>query len=136
MSLSPIDIMELQANKRPGYLMIQKESAKERATKLLLYYGKGRSLDSMKRLVDDMSDYYRTTKVMMKTRLIEMGFTELSGLTQTANGHLIPPYVSTLGKEKPIPLMNQTQSESLWRMKNSAELSAADTLYMQKDIFA
>lgn len=98
MSLSPIDIMELQANKLPGYLMIQKESAKERATKLLLYYGKGRSLDSMKRLVDDMSDYYRTTKVMMKTRLIEMGFTEVSGLTQTANGHLIPPYVSTLGK--------------------------------------
>ena len=96
--LTPIGIMELQANKLPGYLMIRKEKAKERAVRLILSYGYGRSLGSINRLVDDISAYYRTTKVVAKTRLSDMGFTEVNGLTQCANGSLVPPYVSTLKK--------------------------------------
>lgn len=50
----------------------------------------------MRRLVDDMAAYYRTTKHMARTRLMDFGYNEVRGIMQSANGGLIPAYVSSL----------------------------------------
>lgn len=97
---SPIDIMEMQANKLPGYLMIQTKTGKERARKLLASYGGERSLVNMRRLVNDMAEYYATTKTVARTRLLDFGYNEVRGLQQSANGGLIPSYISELSDDE------------------------------------
>ena len=95
-----VDIMELHANKLPGYLMIQEKYGRIHAQKLLESYGGERTLTNMNRLVSDMAEYYKTTKTIAKTRILDFGFTEVKGLMQSANGDLVPSYISTLAKDE------------------------------------
>ena len=97
---TPVDIMEMHANKLPGYLMIQQKFGKPHAEMLLESYGGERSIANMNRLVDDMAEYYHTTKTMARTRLLDFGFTEVKGIKQSANGARVPAYLSTLAKDE------------------------------------
>ena len=92
----PVDIIEMQANKLPGYIQINQKKGKLRAERLLASYGGERNLENMKRLVDDMAEYYQTTKTMARKRLIDFGFSEVRGIMQSVNGQLVPPYLSSL----------------------------------------
>lgn len=93
---NPVDIMEMQANKFPAYLMIQEEPGKEHAKRLLESYGGERSLENISRLVSDMAEYYGTTKTMARTRLVEFGYIEARGFLQSVSGNLVPSYMSNL----------------------------------------
>ena len=93
---TPVEIMEVQANKLPGYLMIQDGPGRKHAAMLLESYGGERSVENMRRLVADMAEYYKTTKTVVRTRLLDFGYTEVKGLLQTANGNLVPSYKSEL----------------------------------------
>lgn len=93
---TPVEIMEVQANKLPGFLMIQDGPGRKRAAMLLESYGGERSVENMCRLVADMAEYYKTTKTVARTRLMDFGYTEVKGLLQTANGNLVPSYKSEL----------------------------------------
>jgi len=68
---TPVEIMEVQANKLPGFLMIQDGPGRKRAAMLLESYGGERSVENMRRLVADMAEYYKTTKTVARTRLME-----------------------------------------------------------------
>lgn len=94
-SLSPLDIMEIHANKLPGYIQIDGESAKRTAEEYLAAYG-DRSPESMKRLIRDMADRYGATQQATRTRLRDMGYSEVAGIYQTANGRPVPAYLSDL----------------------------------------
>ena len=93
---TPVDIMEMQSNIFPGYLMIRQKFGKAHAEKLLASYGGGRNLGNMKCLVDDMAEFYGTTKTMARKRLIDFGFTEARGIMQSVDGKLVPSYISDL----------------------------------------
>lgn len=93
--LSPVDIMEIQANKLPGYLLIDDESGKAKAEEMLASY-QDRSVVGMQRLLRDMAEHYGATQTMTRTRLLAMGFQEMRGILQSANGELVPSYVSDL----------------------------------------
>ena len=93
--LSPVDVMEIQANKLPGYMLISTEGGKEKAEELLASYP-CRGLDAAKRLVCDVAEYYGTTLTMAKTRLLSLGYSEVRGVFQSANGGLVPAYLSDL----------------------------------------
>lgn len=97
---TPVDIMEMHANKLPGYLMIQERFGKPHAEKLLESYGGERTIANMNRLIDDMAEYYHTTKTIARTRLLDFGFAEVKGIKQSANGMKIPAYLSTLAKDE------------------------------------
>ena len=97
---TPVEIMELQANKLPGYLAIPEKYGKARALKLLESYGGQRNLANISRLIDDMASYYHTTKTVARTRLLDFGFSEVKCVRQSANGDLVPAYLSTLGKNE------------------------------------
>ena len=92
----PVELMEMQANKLPGYLMIQKKPGKAYAEKLLASYGGERSLDNMRRLIRDMAEHFHTTEMTARTRLLDLGYNEVRGLLRTANGKLVPSYLSNL----------------------------------------
>ena len=93
---TPVEIMEVQANKFPGFLMIQDGPGRKHAAELLVSYGGERSIENMRRLVADMAEYYETTKTVARTRLLDFGYTEVKGLLQSANGGLVPSYKSAL----------------------------------------
>ena len=52
---TPVDIMEMHANKFPGYLMIEQTNGNDHARRLLAYYGGIRNLENMRRLIDEMA---------------------------------------------------------------------------------
>lgn len=106
---SPLERMEIQANILPRYLMIPEGYGSEYAEKLLQSYGGERSLANMKRLVDDMAEFYGTTKTMAKSRLMDFGYNEVRGILRTANGKLVPAYYSTLSQNE-VYCVNETDA--------------------------
>ena len=93
--LTPVDIMEIQANKLPGYLMIDEESGKRKAEELLGRY-LSRGIESMTGFVRDMAEYFGTTQTLARTRLEAMGFRDVRGILRSANGKIVPAYFSDL----------------------------------------
>ena len=93
---TPMERMEIQANTFPRYLMIPESTGKAHAERLLAYYGGLRNLANMQRLVDEMAEFYGTTKTMARSRLLDFGYNEVRGILRTANGNLVPSYLSTL----------------------------------------
>ena len=66
---TPVDIMEMQANRLPGYLMIQDGPGKAYAESRMAAYGGVRNLANMRRLIDDVAEHFQTTKTMARTSL-------------------------------------------------------------------
>ena len=97
---SPVDIMELHANKLPGFILIQDKPGRDRAEYLLESYGGKHSLENMKRLIADMALYFGTTKTMARSRLYDFGYTEVRGISRYINGQRIPSYISDLSKNE------------------------------------
>ena len=77
---APVELMEMQANKLPGYLMIQDKPGKAYAEKLMDSYGGERSLDNMRSLIRDMAEHFHTTETTARTRLLDLGYNEVRGL--------------------------------------------------------
>ena len=122
---SPFERMEIQANTLPRFLMIPELAGHKHAIELLSSYPGGPTLANMQRLVDDMAEYYGTTKRMARSRLIDFGFTEVSGLLQTANGNLLPSYLSTLQKGETYTISEKTAIEEY--LKNPAFAEVINT---------
>ena len=89
--------MEEQADRFPGHLMIRTETGKAHAERLLSSYGGNRSIENMSRLIEDMSEYYGTTKQITRERLLDVGYVEVRGVMRSANGMIVPGYLSDLG---------------------------------------
>ena len=107
---SPMEKMEIQANTFPRYLLIPEESGKSRAERLLAYYGGIRDLATMQKMVNDMAEYYGTTKTIARSRLMDFGYNEARGILRTANGSLVPSYYSTLSANETYTI---SESEAL-----------------------
>lgn len=97
---SPIDIMELHANKLPAYILIQEKPGKAKAEELMQSYGGAYSLENMVRLVNDMAEYFEVTKTMARSRLVEFGYKEVRGISQYIGGKRVPSYLSRLSKNE------------------------------------
>ena len=97
---TPIDIMEMQANKMPRYLSIQDKPGREYAEKLMEELGGTRDLAGMNLLVERMAGHFETTKTAARSRLSDFGFHEVRGVLQSANGSLVPSYVSRLAENE------------------------------------
>lgn len=98
--LSPVEKMEIQANTFPRYLLIPEKSGKDRAARLLAYYGGIRDLTTMQKMVDGMAEYYGTTKTIARSRLMDFGYNEARGILRSVNGSLVPSYYSTLSENE------------------------------------
>ena len=69
--------MELHANKLPAYLLIQEKPGKAKAKAFYDSYGDMPKIEKMRRLVDDMADYFGVTKTIARSRLYEFGYRQV-----------------------------------------------------------
>ena len=97
---TPVDIMEMHANKMPGYILIQDKAGKAYAESLIAELGGKRNLISMNQMVERMAEHFGTTKTVARTRLMDFGYNEVRGLMQSANGGLVPSYISNLAENE------------------------------------
>lgn len=93
--LTPVDIMEIQANKLPGYLMIDEESGRKKAEELIRSYPR-LDIKNTAEFVREMAEYFGTTQTLARTRLEAMGYQAVRGILRTANGRIVPAYFSDL----------------------------------------
>ena len=119
---SPLEKMEIQANTLPRYLMIPQMAGHGRAIALTMKYMNENLLSMMQHLVSEMAEYYGTTKRMARSRLIDYGFNEVGGLFQTANGSLIPPYLSFLEKGETYTISEKSAIEEYLRNPSFSEI--------------
>ena len=97
---SPVNILELHANKLPGYILIQTKPGKQKAKEFMASYGQMKPLEKTKRLVDDMANHFGTTKTMAARRLYDFGYTNVNGIIQYIDGRKVPVYLSDLPSNK------------------------------------
>ena len=127
---TPVDIMEMQANRLPGYLMIQDEPGKAYAESRMAAYGGVRNLANMRRLIDDVAEHFQTTKTMARTRLVDLGYNEARGILRSANGELVPSYLSTLSENETYTISEaEGIREYLSNLKFRAALNTGAYLY-------
>lgn len=95
-SASPFDIMEIQANMLPRFLLIPTRPGRRQAERCLESLGGERNLETMKKLVDFMAEHYQVTRTMARSRLEDFGYREARGIMRQVNNSLIPSYLSDL----------------------------------------
>ena len=93
---SPIDIMELHANKLPGYIFIQDAPGKAYADKMMESYGGEHTLQNLDQLVRDVAAHFVVPLSMAKRRLIELGYPDVDGISQYVNNKRVPNHLSKL----------------------------------------
>ena len=93
---SPIDIMELHANKLPGYIMIQDKPGKAYADKLMKSYGGEHTLQNLEQLVKDVAAHFEVPISMARRRLTELGYPDVDGISQYVNNVRVPNHLSKL----------------------------------------
>ncbi len=93
---SPIDIMELHANKLPGYIMIQDKPGKTYAARMMKSYGGEHTLENLDRLVRDVAAHFGVPLSMARRRLVEIGYPDVNGISQYVNNQRVPNHLSQL----------------------------------------
>lgn len=93
---SPIDIMELHANKLPGYIMIQDKPGKTYADKMMKSYGGEHTLQNLEQLVKDVAAHFEVPLSMARRRLTELGYPDVDGISQYINNKRVPNHLSKL----------------------------------------
>ena len=97
---TPVEIMELHANKLPAYILIQDKPGRAKAEEFYESYTDTDEIEKAIKLVNDMAKHFGTTKMIARSRLLEFGYRQVSGISVYINGHRVPSYVSSLGKNQ------------------------------------
>ena len=97
-------------------------------------YGGNRTLPNMRRLIDEMAEYYGTTKTMARSRLIDFGYNEARGILRMVGGNLAPSYISTLSKNETYSISEKAALEEYLRNPSFREiLSIGKYLYIAEN---
>ena len=99
-SWTPVEIMELHANKLPAYILIQDKPGRVKAEEFYESYTYTDEIEKAIKLVNDMAKHFGTTKMIARSRLLDFGYRQVSGISVYINGHRVPSYVSSLGKNQ------------------------------------
>ena len=99
-SWTPVEIMELHANKLPAYILIQDKPGRAKAEEFYESYTDTDEIEKAIKLVNDMAKHFGTTKMIARSRLLDFGYRQVSGISVYINGHRVPSYVSSLGKNQ------------------------------------
>ena len=89
---SPIQWMELQAEKLPAFIIMEEESTRRYVEELLEKMDAGHSVPAMRAVLNRMSEHYGVSKSMAKYRLIEIGYSEAEGIYNFIDDRYIPDH--------------------------------------------
>ena len=89
---SPLQWMELQAEKLPAYVIMEEESTKAYLENLFSELGDRHSTKALELALNTMSRHYCVSKSMAKYRMIELGYYEAEGIYNYVDGNPIPDH--------------------------------------------
>ena len=89
---SPIDWMELQAEKLPAYVLMEESNTKKKIERLLKMRGGGRSPENIFWTVCQLASIFKVSRSMAKYRMIELGYPEAEGVYCYIDNVRIPDY--------------------------------------------
>ena len=89
---SPIDWMELQAEKLPAYVLMEEETTRREIERLLDIRNGVRSPENMHWILNQLAMTFKVSKSMAKYRMIELGYQEAEGVYNFIDHMSIPDY--------------------------------------------
>ena len=89
---TPVDWMELQAEKLPAYVLMEEKNTDMIIRQYLDEYGGDRTPENIYRVICRLASYFRVTRSMAKYRMIELGYPEAEGVYTYIDNMRIPDY--------------------------------------------
>ncbi len=89
---TPTDWMELQAEKLPGYLLMEEDQLRRTAYRKLKDMGGDRSPGNIRNLTRYLARRFGVTTAMARCRLIGIGYPEAAGMFCWVDGKRVPDY--------------------------------------------
>ena len=89
---SPIDWMELQAEKLPAYILMEENNTRKVIEKLLAERGGKRTPENMLYIMQSLASFFKVSKAMAKYRMSELGYPEAEGIYAYIDKQRIPDY--------------------------------------------
>ena len=84
-----MDWMELQCEKLPAYILMERDSTKKYIEKLL---GGKRNPAAVRNAILSMAEHYKVSRSMAKYRMVELGFPEAEGVFVYIDGRTVPDH--------------------------------------------
>ena len=88
----PVDWMEIQAEKLPAYILMEKESTIRVIEKQLLKYGNDRSPETMNKIMRYLASCFGVSRTMAKIRMKELGYREAEGIYNFIEHQPVPDH--------------------------------------------
>lgn len=90
---SPIDWMELQADKLPAYILMEERNTRAEIERLLCERGGDRSPETFNWILSQLAARFNVSRAMAKYRMIELGYPEAEGVyVYLKHGERVPDY--------------------------------------------
>ncbi|MBQ4448497.1 MAG: helix-turn-helix domain-containing protein [Clostridia bacterium] len=116
---SPVEWMELQAEKLPAYILMEETNTRRYIEDLYDDCRWDRSAENVMRIVEKLAEKFGVSRSMAKYRMIELGFPEAEGVYCYVDGKRIPDYGCSDKWEEGI-------TYSISRMEAAALLNRSD----------
>ena len=89
---TPIDWMELQAEKLPAYILMEETNTRKEIERLLAERGGDRIPETMGWIMRQLAHIFQVSRSMAKYRMIELGYPEAEGIYGYIDNRRIPDY--------------------------------------------
>lgn len=90
---SPIEWMELQAEKLPAYILMEEKNTRSEIERMLAERGGNRSSETFSWILTQLASQFRVSRSMAKYRMIELGYPEAEGVyAYLKTGERVPDY--------------------------------------------
>ena len=89
---SPVEWMELQAEKLPAFVLMEENNTKAEIERLLGMRGRFRTPDNMRWLIKELAKTFKVSLSMAKYRAIELGYPEAEGVFTYLDNTPIPDH--------------------------------------------
>lgn len=87
-----IDWMELQCEKLPAYLLLERDSVIEYVEDRLKQHGWKKTPENIRAIVDGLAECYEVSYQMAKYRMIELGYCDAGGIRNYVNDVVVPDH--------------------------------------------
>ena len=89
---TPLDWMEVQCEKLPAYLLLEKKSVTNFANRMIEASGGKTTPQIMRKIIASVSAHYHVSFTMAKLRLIELGYRQANGINCYQDNMVVPDH--------------------------------------------
>ena len=89
---SPVDWMELQADKLPAHILMEKEKTTKAIERLMAAHGGKRDFETIRAVIKDLTEEFQVSYSMARNRMVELGHPEAEGTCNFLDGKPVPDH--------------------------------------------